>query len=82
MLPEGPAGGKRGRRGPGSDAQERQPAGRCPEPTAADVAAEAAEFDALVKEQVASGEAAPARGWLSDSDNMLFEGDPQARSAR
>ena len=49
-----------------------------PEPTQADFAAGAAEFDALVAEEVESGAAAPARGWLGDSDNMLFEGDPES----
>jgi hypothetical protein len=49
-----------------------------PEPTEASRAAEAAEFDALVAKEVESGAAGPARGWLGDSDNLLFDGDPQA----
>jgi hypothetical protein len=52
-----------------------------PEPTQADLAAEAAEFDALVAQEVESGAAAPARGWLGDPDNLLFEGDPQSVQA-
>ena len=49
-----------------------------PEPTQASRAGEAAEFDALVAKEVESGAAAPARSWLGDSDNLLFEGDPQS----
>lgn len=48
-----------------------------PEATASGLAAEVAEYDAEVERQIASGEAAPALGWLSSSENMLFEGDPQ-----
>ena len=48
-----------------------------PEATAADLAAEVAEYDAEVERQIASGEAAPALDWLSSSDHMLFEGDPE-----
>jgi hypothetical protein len=48
-----------------------------PEATASDLAAEFAEYDAEVERQIASGEAAPALDWLSSSENMLFEGDPQ-----
>ena len=52
-----------------------------PEPTQADLAAGAAEFDALVAKEVESGQAGAARGWLGDSDNLLFEGDPQSVQA-
>jgi hypothetical protein len=49
-----------------------------PDPTPADLAAEAAEFDAAIAGEVAAGKAAPALGWLAGPDNMLFEGDPES----
>jgi hypothetical protein len=48
------------------------------EPTPAELAAEAAEYEAMVAEEVASGAAAPALDWLAQPDNMLFEGDPES----
>jgi hypothetical protein len=49
-----------------------------PEPSAADMAAEAAEMDSWVAEDLAAdGAAAPARDWLSADGHMLFEGDPE-----
>jgi hypothetical protein len=47
------------------------------EPTAAEIAAEAAEWEASIAEEIASGKAAPALNWLDGPDNMLFEGDPE-----
>jgi hypothetical protein len=48
------------------------------EPTAADLAAEAAEVDTWVTEELASDTSAGARDWLAHGENMLFEGDPAA----
>jgi hypothetical protein len=48
-----------------------------PQETASDLASEFAEYDAEVARQIASNEAAPALDWLSSSENMLFDGDPQ-----
>jgi hypothetical protein len=48
-----------------------------PEPAQDDFAAMAAEIDAAVAEDLATGKGALARGWLEQDDNMLFEGDPE-----
>ena len=47
-------------------------------PSPDDAKAWAAETDSWVSEDLASGATAPARDWLSQSGNALFEGDPQA----
>jgi hypothetical protein len=52
-----------------------------PEASPADYAAEAAEIDAAVEEELAAGGGAPAQDWLAGPDNMLFEGDPRAVQA-
>ncbi|MDJ0849842.1 MAG: hypothetical protein QNK04_15845 [Myxococcota bacterium] len=40
-------------------------------------AQQAAEVDEWVSAEIESGSAATARGWLSQPDHTLFEGDPQ-----
>ena len=46
------------------------------EPSASELAAEAAQFEAEIAEEIASGTAQPALDWLEGPANMLFEGDP------
>jgi hypothetical protein len=41
----------------------------------------AAEVDGWVAEDLGSGAAAPARDWLAQKDNALFEGDPETVQA-
>jgi hypothetical protein len=43
----------------------------------ADASTEAAETDAWIDASFDDGTAAPARGWLSQPGNVLFEGDPR-----